>query len=823
MAGLGGGRGEAGGGLPRGAHRNVNARRLSGGNTRAMSAVLCPVLVGRSTEVENIDAALAAVAQDGRGTTVFLLGEAGVGKSRLAREALEMARRRRFSVLWGRATPSTRQVAFRPLAEALLSQFRDAGPPDCPELEPFRPILARLVPEWRTKTNEPVDDSIVLLAEAVLRVLRALGRAQGCLLVLEDLHFADPDTLAIVEYLTDNLASEPAACLCTLRPEESSPGLAVASTLVARRAASAIELSPLSASDVSVMARACLDLPSLPYEFDSIVQECSDGLPFLVEELLAGAAGAGVVVRTNQGWKVERGFEPSVPRTFVATVVDRLGALGPSAAAALGAAAVLGRRFDWTLLPAMVDSSEQQVLTALGRATTAQLLVCEQRGAGSFRFRHALTRDAVLGQLLPSERAILARRALSALEDAHPDLEGEWCDLAAQLADQAGDRHRTAAFLVQAGRRSLARGALATAETTLERALEMASDSHELVVDIRDALCETLSLAGKVDRALEEGAELISQLESASAPAEKVAPVHLRLARAATSACRWDVADAHLARVAALAGPEESVTGCAEAIAAHVALGRGDPERATQAALSALALAERSALHEVACEALEVLGRSARLSDVCRAETAFQRARQIAEEHVLTLWRVRALFELGTLDLLAGRELDRLQAARELALSTGALALAAQVDLQIGIWYMDRFDPERTVEASRRCAEAARRFGMEQLLAAAFVLEACGRARLGRRDEMEAQLQKAFALRGDDPELCGIAWAQCRAMFSLLQENRRRALQELETSMEYFHASPPRRPSRPGRFGPSCGPSRTSTGRRRAPRCEPRA
>lgn len=752
--------------------------------------MLCPVLVGRSAEVHGLDAALADVAEERSGTTLFLIGEAGVGKSRLAREVLAMARRRRFSVLWGRATPSARQVAFRPLAEALLSQFRDAGPPDCSELEPFRPILARLVPEWRTNTNERADDSIVLLAEAVLRVLRVLGRAHGCLLVLEDLHWADPDTLSIVEFLSDNLASERVALLCTLRAEESSPGLTLAGALIARRAASAFELSPLPASDVSAMVRACLDLPRLPDEFDAIVQECSDGLPFLIEELLAGAAGAGVVVRNDQGWTVERGFEPAIPRTFLATVVERLGALGPSAAAGLGAAAVLGRWFDWTLLPAMTDLTEQETLAALRRATTAQLLVCEPHGAGSFRFRHALTRDAVLAQLLPGERAFLARRALAAIEAAHPDLDGDWCDAAAQLAGQAGDRHRAATLLVQAGRRSLARGALATAETTLERAMEMARDSTELVVDVEDALCETLSLAGKVDRALEVGGELITHLESSGTPGESLARVHLRLARAATAACRWDVTDVHLARVRVLAGAEESLTGCADAIAAHVAIGRGDLERATNAALSALSVAERAGLYEVACEALEVLGRSARLSDVCQAETAFERARQIAEAHGLTLWRVRALSELGTLDLLAGRGLDRLSAARELALATGALALAAQVDLHIAIWHMDCFEPDRTIEAARRCAEAARRFGMERLLAAALVLESNGLARLGRREEMEAQVQKAFVLGGDDPELCGIAWAQSRAMLSLLQENRRRAVLELETSMEYFRRLP---------------------------------
>lgn len=753
-----------------------------------MPSVLCPVLVGRSTEVAELHAAVAAAAEERRGRTLFLIGEAGVGKSRLAREALDMARRRQVSVLWGRATPSASQVAFRPLTEALLSQFRDAGPPDDPELEPFRPILAHLVPEWRENTSGRAEESVVLLAEAVLRVLRILGRAHGCLLVLEDLHWADPDTMAVLEYLTDNLASEPVACLCTLRSEESNPAFGVAGSLIARRAASAIELSPLSGSAVSAMARACLGLASLPREFDAILQECSDGLPFLVEELLAGAAGAGVVVRGDQGWRVESGFEPAVPRTFVATVVERLGALGPSARAALVAAAVLGRRFDWTLLPRMTELSEQEIVAALGRATAAQLLVCEQRGSGSFRFRHALTRDAVLSQLLPGERALLARSALGAVEGAHPELEGDWCDLAAQLADQAGDRDRAAALLLQAGRRSLARGALATAETTLESALGMAPDSRELALDVKDALSETLTSAGKVDRALEVGGEVITQLQSAGGPTEKICQVHLRLARAATASGRWDVADTHLARALALAGPDESLTACAEAIGAHVLMGRDEPGRAGAAALAALAVAERAGLHEVACEALEVIGRAARLTDIDRAETAFVRALAIAVEHGLTLWRVRALFELGTVDVLAGREVDRLLVSREAALATGALALAAHVDLYIAGWYAMRLDGNQAVEAARRCADTARRFGMQQLLAISLIFEADGLARLGRREDMETQLQKAFALRGDDPEVCATAWAHVRARNSLIQENRRRAMQELDTAMQYFRS-----------------------------------
>ena len=270
-----------------------------------------------------------------------------------------MARRRRFSVLWGRATPSASQVAFRPLAEALLSQFRDAGPPDDPELEPFRPILARLVPEWRA--NGPASGQTSRSCSSPRPSCGSSGcsaaRTAAC---SSSRTFTGPiptpwrssSTWPTTWCRSRSCACAPSGPRSRARrlpsPAASSPGVPPPPS----------NCRPSRGPQVSAMARACLDLPSLPREFDAILQECSDGLPFLVEELLAGAAGAGVVVRADHGWRVEPGFEPAVPRTFVATVVERLGALGPTAAAALGAAAVLGRRFDWTT-PSAHDGPER--------------------------------------------------------------------------------------------------------------------------------------------------------------------------------------------------------------------------------------------------------------------------------------------------------------------------------------------------------------------------------------------------------------------------------------------------------------------------------
>ena len=155
---------------------------------RPVKRFLCPVLIGRDDEVDELRGALNAATTRGEGSSHFIVGEAGVGKSRLARETIIEARSLGFNVLHGRAVHADDAVAFRPFTEALFSYFRDAGPPDIPELEPFQPTLARLVPEWSRPGIEVPDDSIVVLAEAILRLLRVVGRRRGCLLFLSLIH-----------------------------------------------------------------------------------------------------------------------------------------------------------------------------------------------------------------------------------------------------------------------------------------------------------------------------------------------------------------------------------------------------------------------------------------------------------------------------------------------------------------------------------------------------------------------------------------------------------------------------------------------------------
>ena len=201
---------------------------------------------------------------------------------------------------------------------------------------------------------------------------------------------------------------------------------------------------PAGDEHVAAMVRACLPDPG--DEVIARVQQTADGVPFLVEEMLAS---------------------PGVPSSFADTVRTRLAGLGGDERLVLYTAAVLGRHFDWRLLPSATGLPASVVSGALERGVGSMMLAVD---GDAFRFRHALTREAVAGELLPPRRAALAAGALAAVDAAHPGLAGPWRDVAADLAAQSGDRERAGTLLIASGRASLGRGALATATGTLPRA-----------------------------------------------------------------------------------------------------------------------------------------------------------------------------------------------------------------------------------------------------------------------------------------------------------------------------------------------------------------
>ena len=760
-----------------------------------MRELLCPVLVGRDQEWQELRRALDRLAE-GHGSTVVVAGEAGVGKSRLLREAAEEGVRRGALVLTGRAVERDSPLPFRPVAEALFSHLRKSGPPQVRELEPFRPILGRLVPEWRVPGEEPGEESLVVLGEAVLRLLASLGEAAGCVLVLEDLHWADAETIEVVEYLVDNIAEEPVFCVVSLRNEQPSRALTCVHDLATRRSASVVALPKLSDEEVVSMAAGCLRTSAVPRELAELVKARADGLPFLVEELLAGMVQTDELEKTAEGWVLGRAQDVVIPATFADTVRRRMEAAAGTREL-LVAAALLGRSFDWRLLADMTSRDEVTVVDRLRQAVDAQLVSVEGAGPGSrFRFRHALTRDAILAELLPSERATLATRGLRAVETAHPGLPGEWCELAAELAEHAGEPARAGELHLESGRRSFGRGAPASSEASLERARRLVDDDPHLAVEIDEALCAVLVRAGNAERVREVGERLLARLAAMDALPTRLGQVHLWLARTAIEAADWARALEQLDRARALAPPGGAASSEYEVLAAQVALGEGRFDDAATLAEVALTTSRSDGNHELACEALAVLGQRERQRDLTSADQAFSAALALAEQHGLTLWRVRALHELGTLDLLGGGPLDRLAQARQAALDAGALATAATVRLQMAAWHTNRADAEGTLAAGHDCAVEAGRLRLPLVEGLGHVLQGVAHALTDQAAEMEAAIERAVTVSGGHPEVRGVAALMARTLLWVVREDRARALVELDAGMELLRDTPVTAPTR---------------------------
>jgi DNA-binding CsgD family transcriptional regulator len=706
--------------------------------------VLCPVVCGRDDELRVLRDAFARAAA-GHGGVAFVTGEPGIGKSRLVRELTGHARGLGALTATGRAVPAGAGTPYRPLTEALLQLLRDRPLVADAGLDPWLPALRAVLPglgppDQAAAAEHPTVTGLaspVARGEAVIRLIRWLGTdaGAGLVVVLEDLHWADPDTLALLEYLADNLGGERVLCVATSR-DEPDTAARLARRLAGRRAAGHLPLDRLADDAVEHMVRACV--AGADDELILRARRAADGVPFLVEEVLAA---------------------PGVPASFADTVRARLAEFSGEERLVLEAAALLGRGFDWQLLPAAAGVPDHVVTASLERAVAAQLVTVDGE---DFRFRHALTREAIIAEQLPPRRRGMAAAVLAAVDAAHPALDGPWRDIAADLAVRAGDTARAGALLAASGEAALDRGALATAAGTLRRAAALLTDPAARA-SAEGLLLGCLALAGNADEALRLGERLIA---SSTAPAD-AADIHVQLARAAIAATRWPVASAHLAAARRLddAGPQPGRRALIDVLAAELALAADDLGQAGR--LAQAALGSGAASPEARCQALEIIGRIARLRDLSAARDAFQRALAIAEAESLPVWKLRVLQELGTIDLLDHGGTELLSRARRTAAELGAFATAAELDLQLAAGGDFRFEFGDSARHARLALEAAERLDMTDARAKALVFLAEAHAMRQQLADMEDCLRQAAALAPENRFITAFGWGGCRAMAAL--------------------------------------------------------
>jgi DNA-binding CsgD family transcriptional regulator/tetratricopeptide (TPR) repeat protein len=757
-----------------------------------------PTVVGRDREIDSLHRLLAG-ARGGHGGAIFLVGEPGIGKSRLAATATAQALDAGMTTLRGRVGAIGTMVAFRPFTEALLSLIRRGEMPTTESLGPYRQVLGRLVPDWDDGSAHATAASPVVLGEAVLRLLTLVGRDRGCLLVLEDLHGSDPETLAVIEYLLDNLDEQPITLVATLR-SETCAAYELAQLSAQRGAAELIELHPLDRSEVAELAAGCLEVAvsGVPEQLAEQLWSDSAGIPFIVEELLQEASRSGQLLSGPDGSvQIVDALQTNVPPAVVRSISSRTAQLGSQSRDILVLAAVIGHRFPLSVVRKATGTDERLLLATLRAGVAAQLVGPDEPAPDWYAFRHPLTAESLLAGLTPTERSTLASRCADAVEELHPGLPGEWCPMVAELAETGGDPIRAGRLFALAGRRSFDDGSTGSAANLLDRATTLLTADPDIGhrAEVLGSLLLALSATGRFEQ-IPAHAATVDELADRNLDSRKVAALHVQLANAEMMAGRWSAALAHVTTARSLLGSNAGDADLApvDVVAANLELARTSPGRlkaATELATRAAAAAERAKLPEVACEALQLLGILAREHDLDESIDYFHRARQVAEDHAMTFQRVVShILQAGTI-CLAGGSILELERARQQALRIGAIPLVYEVDGVLSQQAILRSEYTRAAEIIDECLEVTRRLRMGRSATYFLATKAILEAHQGRRSAMESTLAEVANWGGERASYeLPYSYGLARAFCALLEENRDLADSEMAQALAYDAQNP---------------------------------
>lgn len=729
---------------------------VPGGTMAAMPVVPDVPFVGRAEPLRRLVELLDAAA-GGRPAAVVVAGDAGVGKTRLAGELDARARARGAVVATGRCVDlGAGGLPYLPFVDAVRSLARAGGPAGAAVAAATEehPVLLRLV--GRGEQAAALDDADRLpLFDAVAALLGAVAQAAGPLvLVVEDLHWADPSTRDLLRFLLARLDAGRVLVVVTVRTDDlhrRHPVRPLLAELVRLPGVERLDLAPFDDGELGGLLAAVAGAEVDPALVADIARRCG-GNAFFALELLAAAGTGSATAPADLPWALSD------------VLLTRVEALAPDALDVVRAASVAGRCVSDGLLRTVADGGAG-LDAALREALDRHVLVAD--GPDRYSFRHALLQEAVYADLLPGERVRLHAayaRALSAALAADDGPDVDRAATAGDLAEHALRSHDPATALAAswtAAREAVARLAPLAAREHAETALGLwpgvPDDRRPEGLDHVGLLLFAATVTGQSgDRARSVALATVARDEAlAEADPLRVAHARRHLARQMYGGDLLDqcIAEAGLAREALLAHPpsEDLVWATAILANAYANLDRHD----LTAGLAAEALEHARGLGLAAAEAdllvtLSVVGpvrERALQENEAALRQAADRARAAAEPSI----ELRALWNLGTArheaDDLPGavavyREVE--ERARQTGLAASIYAMEArlarvEVSFRLGAW-----------DEALRVASAP---GLRLARRDAVSLEAAALRVLVEREPQAfpAHDARVRALAGDDP------------------------------------------------------------------------
>ncbi len=462
----------------------------------------------------------------------MLVGEPGIGKTRTAQELAEVARGCGADVLWGRCYEVDWSPPYAPWIEAIGEHVRAAEPGRLStQLGPSAPVLGRLIPQLRAtlpQTSRPAtlnpNEERWRLYEAVVDCLEAIA-AEPIVLVLDDLHCADRDSLGLLEYVARFLARIPLVIVGTywdVALDLTHPLAQCLADLNRHRVYERLPLSSLTVGETTLLLERLCATPIASEVAEAIYAE-TDGNPFFVEEVLRHLQDEG----RDPGSLDPRIASLEIPETVRQAVGRRLARLSHETNRLLSVAVAFTGSFDFSLLQALTRMAEEVLLDSIDEALAARMIRPVGREGEVYEFAHSIVRHTLCEELNPSRKARLHRRIARALEQVHAGRETEY---AAELAYQY---HRSASLPGSAHGIRYALAAAEQAKTSFARDhgvgfLRMARDlAAESEPTVRADILRRLAVAEAEALMLEDARgsldEALAALDEAGADRETVA------------------------------------------------------------------------------------------------------------------------------------------------------------------------------------------------------------------------------------------------------------------------------------------------------------
>lgn len=707
-------------------------------------------LIGRGGELDVLRAAVSSVA-GGTPAVVLLTGLPGVGKTRLAQEALELARSSGFAVFAGRAHDLGTDVAYAPLVAAFGATLRDADAHRRDALVGDLAQLGVLFSGAGLPDPAPLGDPALeraRLMDGLSRLVERLARECPLALLIDDVHAADAASTAFLHYLTENVTDRPILLVVTARPDD--PGSARLAALARDLTASnwtsrQLSVGPLPDAEVTTLIDGLLGVHADQQLATMIARRCA-GRPLFVDALTRTLIEGGHISRTDAMARLT-GDDVPVPDAVRDQLRIRLTGLPADERALLDLLATAGAELEYPLLAHAAGQSAAAVVDLIDRLCTRGLLTAGTSPV-HFDLVHGLLRESLLAELSPAATA----RAHAALTDALIDCDPQDIRIAEHVL-RAGP-------LVQA-ERALEQLSRAATHATRLAALDDAARYLEAACAAARALCREQRVA-----------ELYSDLgtthrwqgryhEAASAWAQAL-DVHARLGDVVAAArverelgmlC-WSTGDLEAARAHfadadhALDGLEPSPAHAEALYTKTVVASRvGDTRTVERAAPQLRTLAESLGLPRLSAqaylaEAVLDYARTDYLAMQSNNRSALAAAEQGGDPLLIT--RAYDQLSVGAASQVDIPELRRYsEASLRVARELGAITMEAWPRCRLAVADLLRGEWDAALRATADVSAMAQRFGEERGQVSVSACHAWILVHLGRLDEAQAQLQRA--------------------------------------------------------------------------------